>query len=478
MYFPTIFPVTCHTNHVGQGSTFVAIKGTKHDGVDYIPQAIERGAKTVVVQEDAIIPQDILTLLQEKSISLKKVSNTRRALAQLSAQAHGFPAQQLKIMAVTGTKGKTTSVFVLEAVLRKAGFKTALLSSVHNVIDGVVLPTQLTTQQPDYLHTFFRECVRQHVTHVIMEVAAQAFSLNRVEGVCFDGIIFTNFDATHAEFYATTQDYFAAKLRIFEHLRPGAPVVVNNDNAWCRQLAQQYPTVTTFSLTEQAHVKVTVQGDVGQGILFNLYYKQTMLTLFCPTFIGLFSVYNLAGVAILALELGIAPEVIAQTFENCAMVPGRLERYPLPNHAVCIIDYAHNPLSFESILSTLRPLTEQLLVVFGCGGDRDATMRPIMGTIAATYADLIVLTTDNPRSEDAAVIVQHIIAGIPLQMRHKMVVIMDRKEAIEKAYNYSSPGSIIALLGKGRDEYQHVGTVKTKFSELEIVRSLQKNAFE
>jgi UDP-N-acetylmuramoyl-L-alanyl-D-glutamate--2,6-diaminopimelate ligase len=468
MNFPTQFPVTSHTKHVGPGSTFVAIKGMQQDGIDYIKEAIAKGATHIVIANDAHILHDCIAFMQQKSITLQRVPDTRLALAHLSALAAGNLAQKLKIIGITGTKGKTTSSFLLEHILKSAGHKTALLSTVYNRIGDTQLPTHLTTQQPDYLHQFFKVCVQEGVEYVVMEVAAQAFTLHRVHGLQFDGALFTNFSQEHAEFYATEHDYFAAKKEIIQHLKPGAPLMINNDDARCAQLpgiafSLQHPSALYY-----AHAITTGS----QGIEFQARFDKRQETMVCPALMGAFNVYNLLGVLGLALELGVDCSAIQKAFASFEKVPGRLERYPLPDGRCCIIDYAHNPSSFESILSTLRTLTSHLIVVFGCGGDRDATKRPVMGSIASKYADLVVLTTDNPRSEDPQKIIDQICAGIPHAQQKKCVTVLDRKEAIEYAYNNSKPGSLIALLGKGPDEYQIIGNEKTYFSEAEIIKQL------
>jgi len=236
---PTIYPVACHTDHVGPGSIFVAIQGFKQDGVRYIQQALEKGATEIVVQDDAELSDLPL------GVHAHKVSDTRKALAELSAQAAGYPAKKLKIIGVTGTKGKTTTVYLIEQVLKTAGYKTARLSTVNNAILDRENKAQLTTPQPDYLHQFFKRCVQEDVEYVVMEVAAQALSLHRVHGLQFDGVIFTNFSQEHGEFYDSMEDYFAAKCTIFEQINPGSPVLVNADDAWCRKINHY---VSWFSL--------------------------------------------------------------------------------------------------------------------------------------------------------------------------------------------------------------------------------------
>ncbi|MFC1845617.1 Mur ligase family protein, partial [Candidatus Dependentiae bacterium] len=220
---PKTFPVACHTSRVGPGSTFVAIKGEKHDGISYISRALASGASTIAIQQDVNLSDDVLKDIERAGASLQRVSNTRKALATLSAQAHGNPAQQLRIIGVTGTKGKSSTVFMLEHILQRAGYKTALLSSVYNKIGDEITSSSLTTEHPDYLHGFFALCVDAGIEFVVMEVAAQALSLHRVEGIEFDGVLFTNFAKEHGEFYKDLDSYFDAKRLLFGQLKQGAP---------------------------------------------------------------------------------------------------------------------------------------------------------------------------------------------------------------------------------------------------------------
>lgn len=439
-----IYPVACHTDNVGKGTTFVAIKGMKQNGIEFIIPALEKGAGSIVVDQSEVIPADVQSAIKQHGATVIRVENTRAALAQLSAQALGNPAKKLKIIAITGTKGKSTTTFLVEHILRSAGKKTAMLSTVLNRIKGVDVPTKLTTQQPDYLHVFFNECVKQGVEWVVMEVAAQAFSLHRVDGIQFDIGIFTNFSQEHGEFYATMQDYFAAKGKILQHLKPGAPLLVNADDEHAMSLGEFYDDTYCFGCT--------------------LYT--------CPALIGNFNKYNIAAAATCADHVGIARAAIQQALDTFVGVPGRLEKYQLPNGALGIIDYAHNPSSFEAVLGELRKLTHHLIVVFGCGGERDATKRPLMGHIASQFADLVIITADNPRSEHLATINENICAGIASQDTNKVLLIDDRARAIQKAYECSHAGSIIVLLGKGPDEYQIIQGVTYPLSEKAILKSL------
>lgn len=466
--FPGQLPVTSHTDFVGQGSTFVAVQGMKEDGVAYIAHALERGATKIVVQQGAYIPEAVRNLIISSKAELLEVLSTRRALAELSAEAHGYPASSLKLIGITGTKGKTTTAFLIEHLMRTAGHKTALLSTVENRILAEVFQAPLTTPQPDYLHAFFAECRSAGVEYLVMEVAAQALSLERVATLSFDTAVFTNFSLEHSEFYATQDEYFRAKCLLFEkHVQQGR-MIFNNDDELCAELARQYKGALTYSINTPSNLK----GSVIQSDLSELALTLEGLTYRARGLLGGFNASNI--VAACAVVQAYIPDraAIQQGVLSFKGVPGRLQRYVLPNGAIAFIDNAHTPSSFEAVLAALRPLTDNLIVLFGAGGDRDAVKRPIMGGIAARYADTIFLTTDNPRSEDPVRIIDAIQQGIALDQKSKVIEILDRKEAIVQAYTLSKPGSIIALLGKGPVEYQESKGVKTPFSEASILRSL------
>ncbi|MDP3888970.1 MAG: UDP-N-acetylmuramoyl-L-alanyl-D-glutamate--2,6-diaminopimelate ligase [bacterium] len=465
-----ILPVTCHTDYVGRGSTFVAIKGCAYDGVTFIPLALQKGATTIVVYREAQLSPAIKQLIQKKRITLMYVADARKALAQLSAQAAGNPAHQLKIIAVTGTKGKTTTAFILKHILQNSGYNTALLSTVQNQINEQTFSAPLTTAQPDYLHQFLKRCVESGVTHVVMEVAAQALTLHRVHGIVFSGVIFTNFGLEHLEFYDSLEEYFTAKCQLFNSCKPNAPLLVNSDDEWCKKIIAKYPEISTFGCNDGASF---VAHQVGEKIVqFQLPYLNTVYQFRCPALIGSFNVSNVLGAVSMALCLSIDPQKINTALQSFTSVPGRFERYQLPNGATAIIDYAHNPLSYKALLPVLRSLTKHLIIVFGAGGDRDASRRPLMGAIAGEYADVIIVTSDNPRSEDPQKILDDIIAGISHDKRSVVIREPDRELAIKKAYALAQKDSLIALLGKGPDEYQIIGTVKTWFSDAHVIQSL------
>lgn len=455
---PKIFPVTCHTDYVGLGSTFVAIAGVSLDGVAYVPQAIENGASLIVLAEDAHVPQDTWRLMRDAHVDIQRVADTRKALAILSAQAANHPARQLKIIGITGTKGKTTTAFLLAHILQRAGKKTALMSTVHNKIMDTTFPPSLTTPQPDYLHQFLKSCVHAGVEYVVMEVAAQALSLHRVHDILFDGIIFTNFSHEHLEFYPTIDAYFAAKCLIFDHAKEKAPVLINANDLLCTSLVQN--NYQGFGLHGGTYIKAEQPCAIA--------IDESIFS--CPALIGSFNCYNILAAVRMALAHGFVKQDVADSLQSFPGVPGRLQQFNMPNGARCIIDYAHNPSSYQAVLSMLRAQTDNLIVVFGAGGQRDPHKRPIMGNIAATFADMVILTSDNPRTEDPCKIMDAIAAGI--ENKDKVVCEVDRQEAIKLAYKKSKSGSIIAILGKGTDEYQIIGSEKKAFSERKIIEAL------
>lgn len=471
---PTIFPVTSHTDFVGAGSVFIAIDGYAENGVAYIKTAVEKGARTIVVHNDAVLDVNLIAMMEEYSVTIMRVENTRKALADMSAEYAYFPAKKLKIIGLTGTKGKTTTSFLLEHILMSAGYKTALISSARNRIRGAEFSAPLTTPQPDYLQQFLKLCVDSGVEYVVMEIAAQALSLYRVKGIELDGIIFTNFSHEHLEFYSTLDDYFKAKCLIFDMVKPDAPCIINADDDHGQRLLAIHSNAKAygFSCKQVDYYSEYIVDPVHDIQLRIIDKKSHTMTISCPVLFGAYNGYNVLAASAMALKLGVSEECLKSGLVSFRGVPGRLQQNVLPNGARSFIDYAHNPESFRAVLSTLRLLTHQLIVVFGAGGGRDKIKRPVMGEVAATIADIVILTSDNPRLENPVDIIHDIRTGVSSSLDHKVRCIVDRKEAIEYAYSQSSDGSIIALLGKGPDEYQMIGSTKYYFSEQQIIQQL------
>jgi UDP-N-acetylmuramoyl-L-alanyl-D-glutamate--2,6-diaminopimelate ligase len=466
---PAIYPVTAHTRHVGPGSTFVAIHGFKENGIDFIPEALRCGASTIVVENEAVIPDIIRESIFSYRAEVVRVENTRKALAELSAAAADYPARKLTIVGFTGTKGKTTSVYLLEHIFRMNGFKVARITGITNMIDGQELPANLTTPQPDYLHQFFKVCVDYGVTHVVMEVAAQALSLYRMETIGLDVAIFTNLGREHFEMYANMEEYCAVKARIFDYTTEMALRLCHASDRFTASLINDAHAIYGYGFSGQHRSYVGLNPVSYPAVAFD--YADMHIV--CPSLIGLYNAENLLAVVLCAERYGLSGEHINKALASFGIVPGRIERYSLRGNITAIIDYAHNPSSYSALLSTLRPLTDHLIVVFGASGTRDKGKRPLMGAVAAEYADVIVLTSDNPGPEDPLLIMQCIKDGISPTSDVQIVEEPDRAIAISKAYELATPGSIIALLGKGPDEYQVVHGIKTVFSERALLQEFK-----
>ncbi len=470
---PEIFPVTCHTDHVGPGSTFVAIQGYKQSGVTFIPLALKKGASTIILQKNTELSQDLQEIIEKHGASISFVENTRVALAELSAQAAGNPAQKLRIIGITGTKGKTTTTYLVEHILKEAGFKTARISSGENAIADTTIKYSLTTPPADYIQQFLSQCINHNVEWVIMEVAAHALALERVGTITFDGVIFTNFDREHLELFSDLDEYFETKLQIFRHLKPSAPAYINGQDLWCQKIVDLYPQVKTFGLDDKQFT-ITALLDTGweYRLSCTVPVDHKNYKLMCPALLGRFNASNIIASIGITLELGVSMDTIAAALYSFKGIPGRQDRYEMPNGAVAIVDYAHTPASYEAILSLLRLLTHNLIVVFGHGGERDKSKRPLLGAAAAKYADLMILTSDNPRTEDPQTIIDDIRQGIPEEKRTAVLSTIDRASAITTAYKYSKRGSIIAILGKGAEETQYIGTKKVRYSDKATLLSL------
>lgn len=468
--FPAILPVTCHTDFVGPGSIFVVIKGFSTNGWRYILQAIERGATTLVVEDTHHFNTQTWGAIYANNVVIHRVSNARRALAQLSAKAAKYPAKKLKIIGVTGTKGKTTTAHLLFHILQTAGIASALISSVGNYISQKKFAPSLTTPQPDYLHQFLNLCVADGVVWVVMEVACHAVTLHRIDGIQFDAVIITNIAREHLELYKSMEAYAQAKLALLTYRKKNAPAWLNYDDKRLAQVTGD--SIGYFSFKKEAAISAQCTHTVPTIQKCMVSMDGHTLTISSDRLMGEYNVYNIVAALAGAHTVGIAKAKMEQAIQTFTGVAGRGEVYTLPNGARAIIDYAHNPFSYHALFSTLRLQTNHLIIVFGAGGDRDQGRRALMGEIVAQYADYIVITTDNPRSENPASIVEKIIAGIAHDKRNRVVIEPDRHKAIIAAYRRSKEGTIIALVGKGPDEYQIIGSRKVPFSERTILQSL------
>ena len=441
---------------VKPGNLFVAICGYDTDGHKYIPMALEKGAACVLCEKAPAEGEYVL------------LSDTRRGLALAGANWYGNPAGEMTMIGITGTNGKTTTTYLVKHILEDClGAKVGLVGTIQNMIGDEVLHTERTTPESLELQALFRHMADAGCTHVVMEVSSHALCLHRVDGVTFDVGVFTNLTQDHLDFHKTMEEYCRAKAMLFARSKVGA---VNVDDPWAKEiLAHATCPVITYSAKGQAALEATDIRLEPHHVAFTAHYQgtETACTLGIP---GAFSVYNALSALSAALALGIAPEKAAASLATARGVKGRAEVVPTPGKDYTVlIDYSHTPDSLENILKTVREFARgRVIAVFGCGGDRDPIKRPIMGKIAADLADLVVVTSDNPRTEDPMAIIDQILMGIPKDQT-PTTVIENRRQAIRWAMDNAQAGDVIVLAGKGHETYQEIGHEKFHLDEREEV---------
>ena len=449
--------VSCDSRSTAPGELFVAVRGYETDGHAYIPQAAERGAAVILCEEPPAA--DVPYVL---------VDNSRRALAFASRNWYGDPASQLTIVGVTGTNGKTTSTILIKHLLETClHTKVGLIGTNENIVGERHFPAPNTTPESCDLQRLFRMMVDEGCTHVVMEVSSHAIALDRVAGLKFAVGLFTNLSQDHMDFHKTMENYADTKARLFDQCCAGA---VNLDDAWAGRMLEHAPCpMLTFACTRRD--ADLVANDVrlsADGVRFVAMAggRLQRVHLAIP---GMFSVYNALGVIACGLQLGLSLEDCAAALETAPTVKGRVERVPTDGDYSIFIDYAVTPDALENVLKTLRPVAQgRLVILFGCGGDRDRKKRPIMGKIAADNADFVIVTSDNPRTEKPEDIVDEIAVGLR-GVKTPYQIIVDRREAIAWAIDHHLPGDLIVLAGKGHETYQIIGKTKHHMDEREIV---------
>lgn len=441
---------------VGAGDLFVAIKGFESDGHSYIPAAVENGAAAVICQEKPDI--DVPYVLVEDS---------RLALALASRNFFSDPASGMKLVAVTGTNGKTTSTMLLKHVLENKGFKCGLVGTNQNMIGDEALPTERTTPESYELQKLLREMADAGCEYVIMEVSSHSLVLSRVAGLSFEAAAFTNLTREHLDFHETMENYAGAKALLFRSCKAAA---VNLDDKWGGYMqAAARCGVTTFSETRlEADLVAKEIKLLPTGVKFLALYGNELerVSLGIP---GRFSVYNALTVIALSLLLGLTLKETVKSLASAAGVKGRVEVVPTPEDYTILIDYAHTPDALENVIRSIKEVAEgRVVVLFGCGGDRDKTKRPLMGEIATSLADFTIITSDNPRTEVPADIISDILAGVKAS-KNRYTVIEDRTRAIAWAIDHHRRGDVIILAGKGHETYQIIGREKRHMDERELV---------
>ena len=460
--------VESNSKNVEEGFLFVAIKGFKVDGHKFIDSAIENGATAIIIEEGC----DLKQIKNLDNIVVVMAKDTREALAIVSSNFYGNPSRKFKLIGVTGTKGKTTTTFMIKEILEKAGKKVGLIGTIATYINGKKLgDSDRTTPESLELQKLFSKMVEEKVEVVVMEVSSQSLKLHRVDGCHFDIVLFTNLSEDHISptEHPDMQDYFNSKLKLFEMCKIG---IVNTDDLHGAKIPRMFPDsqITTYGIDNFANVLAKDITITNSYVDFKV--KLTDRNERVKTCIpGRFSVYNSLAAICVAQKFGIEPEVIKEALLE-VRVPGRSELVNNKLEIPIMIDYAHSPESLENILQAVKSYTRgKVISVFGCGGDRDSGKRPIMGEISGRIADFTFITSDNPRTEDPEKIVEQIEEGIK-KTKGKYKVIVDRTEAIKEAIKMATKRDIIVLAGKGHEPYQEINGIKHPYDERIIVKEL------
>ncbi|MBQ8109945.1 MAG: UDP-N-acetylmuramoyl-L-alanyl-D-glutamate--2,6-diaminopimelate ligase [Clostridia bacterium] len=443
------------------GALFFCTPGLHMDAHDFAPQAVSKGAVALIVERR--LPLDVPQV---------KVEDVRTAISYVAAEFFGNPADKLMMLGITGTKGKTTTSFLVKAIMDAAGVKTGLIGTVCSMIGEETIPNRLTTPDPIETQTLLRRMVDAGMECVIMEVSAHALDMHRLAGMKFKVGAFSNFSQDHLDYFADMDTYFAAKMKLFA---PGVceNIVYNVDdervNNGVRALGRK---AMRIGIRESSDVYAN-DIEIGErGCSFLMTWHKRFRTTISLHLAGIFNVYNALMAAGICICAGAGPESIRQGLESVYAVPGRIELLDTGTPYRVILDYAHSPDSLENVLKAVRDTARgRMIALFGCGGDRDRAKRPLMGEIAGELADFCILTSDNPRNEDPMQILDAIEAGIkPTGCEY--VVIENRREAIRFALNHAGAGDVVVLAGKGHETYQDIKGVKHPFDEKVVVREL------
>ncbi|MFO7883555.1 MAG: UDP-N-acetylmuramoyl-L-alanyl-D-glutamate--2,6-diaminopimelate ligase [Desulfobacteraceae bacterium] len=460
---PDITSIHCRADEVVPGGLFIAIKGFQVDGHDYIDQAVENGAAAVVAEKYV-----------RTQIKRVQVKDTRKAMACIAARFYNFPASRLVLTGITGTNGKTTTSWILESIFKAAGFKTGVIGTVNLRYDGKVFNTPVTTPESLDIQRILWDMAAVGVTHVIIEVSSHGIDLKRVNNCAFDLAVFTNLSQDHLDYHKTMKKYFKCKKKFFTNIldkgeKQGIAVInaddENGENLFKAVKSEKYQVSSVKNA--DIYCRDGVKGI--NGISGTIYAGKTSFS-FQSGLTGKFNLENILCAAGAAWALGVFCEHIKLGINQCNLVPGRLEKLENSGGRHVFVDYAHTPDALASILKSLRQMSKaRLIVVFGCGGDRDTTKRPLMGQIASRYSDTAIVTSDNPRSEDPLVIIEDILRGMDTDKDY--IVEPDRKKALEKALALSEPEDIVVAAGKGHETYQILKHETIDFDDRIVLRN-------
>lgn len=452
---------------VTAGDIFIAVEGTQTDGHLYVEKAVEQGARVVIIDQDIDIPGDVAVI---------KVANTRNLVSPLAQKLAGNPARKLRIIGITGTNGKTTVATLVWQVLRAMNKKAALLGTVSKKVNDLELESRLTTSDPVELASDMQQMVDNQCEYLVMEVSSHALHQKRVHGIPFKIAAFTNLSLDHLDYHASMEEYAESKKILFDELPESSWAVINIDDPQGKHMIEDCPAkILDFSFHKEAFINISLQDSSPQGLrmIIEDTEVETPLT-------GLFNAYNIAQALLICTALGFDGSIVAKHISKCKGAPGRMEKVNRSGDSgtqpIVIVDYAHTPDALKNVASTLAELKESgqdLVIVFGCGGDRDKSKRPRMAEIAQEYAERVIVTSDNPRTENPDEIIKDILEGFTDNFTPTSIT--SRKEAIQYAIAESPENSIILIAGKGHETYQEIDGVRKHFDDREIAREALAN---
>lgn len=462
--------VQSDSRQAGPGDLFICVRGLKVDGHRFADKAVEQGAVALVVEEP--LPLDVPMLV---------VKDARFAMSVIANHFYGYPSHSMKVLGVTGTNGKTTTTYMLEKILNDRGFRTGLMGTVRMRIGDEVFPTENTTQEALELQRNFRRMVEAGTEYCIMEVSSHALDLGRVKSTRFRSALFTNLTQDHLDYHKTMEEYRAAKGLFFSRLGNGVAkteaersyAVLNADDPAGSHYARQAAVETlTYGIENDADIRATDIRITAKGTGFRLTTFKGATDIHLKL-VGKFNVYNSLGAVAVALLEGVSLEQVKESLEALPSVEGRMEAVDEGQDFLVLVDYAHTPDGLENALAAVKEVAEgRIITVFGCGGDRDRTKRPKMGRIAALYSDYVIVTSDNPRSEEPEAILADIEPGVTDAglTGERYAMIADRRTAIQKAIEMASPKDVVLIAGKGHETYQLVKGATLHFDDREEAR--------
>jgi UDP-N-acetylmuramoyl-L-alanyl-D-glutamate--2,6-diaminopimelate ligase len=428
--------------------------------------AINNGAIAVVVERDDAIPDEIF---HHSKVARILVKDSRIAIAELSKGFYKDPTSKLKLIGITGTNGKTTTSFILKNILQHSGYKTGLVGTIANYIGETKIESKLTTPESNDLNNFFYQMINENCSHAVMEVSSHSLVLNRVYGLNFSSAVFTNITSDHLDFHNTFEEYFNAKKILFDNLSEKSFAIINSDDNNSNNIIKNSKAkVFSYGLSDNSDFQIkNIHYDLN-GTNFSITNGKNQYQIH-TSLIGTFNAYNATSAFAAAYALGINENQIIEGINSAPQVPGRFEVIGSGSKKV-IVDYSHTADSLEKALQAVREIVNnevQVITVFGCGGDRDKTKRPVMGRIASELSDKVVITSDNPRTENPFSIIEDIKKGIT---KNNFIVEENREEAIRKAIKTADDESVILIAGKGHENYQEINGVRNHFSDQEVAR--------